>query len=227
MQLNILVEGQAEEMFVNELLAPYLKNWNINVTAIIVTTKRMPSGLKNRGGLTAHNYSNFISDLARLIPSTPHGLVTTLIDYYAIPELFPGYEQRHAQGKAINGVRFLELELSKSMGSPRNFLPYIQLHEFEAMLFSSKAGFEANLPTSDPALAELSGIVDIYPNPEDINEGPTTAPSKRILHHYPGYNKVVEGNLMLSEIGIPAIKEKCPHFSDWLDKILAFAEAMR
>jgi hypothetical protein len=119
-------------------------------------------------------------------------------------------------------VEFLEQELWNDMGSFPNFIPHIQLHEFETLLFSSKDGFNGNV--ANPALVLLCNIVEEYSNPEDINEGETTAPSKRILVAYPSYEKIWEGNLMAIDVGIELMKSKCPHFSDWLEKIRIYGK---
>lgn len=224
MKLHILVEGQTEEMFVNEILRPFFNDYGIHVIPIIISTKKLRDGTKFKGGLSNRNYSSFESDLRKLIHSTPDGLVTTLIDYYALPSNFPKYGERLKLKTQIEKVQFLEAELWKDMGSPNNFRPYVQLHEFEALMFSSKTGFQANIEATHPALGNLCSIVDAYPNPEDINEGSTTAPSKRILSHYQSYDKVVEGNLIITDIGIDVIKGKCPHFSEWIDFIIEYSE---
>jgi hypothetical protein len=224
MQLNILVEGQTEETFSKEILSPYLAERGINVTPIIISTKRLRNGLKFKGGLSDSNYGSFEADLKRLIHSTPHGLVTTFIDYYALPTSFPGYEDRLNIPTQIQKVRFLEGELAKTIGDPQNFIPHIQLHEFEALLFSDMKGFEAIIDDDGQNIAGLRGIVASYGNPEDIDEGHSTAPSKRILTLHPRYEKVVEGNLIALEIGVEKFIEKCPHFREWTEKIIDYSK---
>jgi len=221
MQLNILVEGQTEETFSKEILSPYFGAHGINVTPIIISTKRLRNGIKFKGGLSDSNYNSFEADLKRLIHSTPHGLVTTFIDYYALPTSFPGYANRVTQPSQIHKVQFLERELAKALDDPGNFIPHIQLHEFEALLFSDMQGFEAIIEDDGNNLAGLRGIVNSHNNPEDINEGALTAPSKRILSFHPRYEKVVEGNLIALEIGIEKFIEKCPHFRKWTEEIIA------
>jgi len=218
-QVNILVEGQTEETFVKELLAPYLFNQGILINPIIISTKRIKEGGKFKGGLSNSNFDSFINDLLRLIKSTPHGFVTTFIDYYRIPSKFPGYADRSTRSSQIEKVLFLERKLAEHIGNPDNFIPYIQLHEFEAFHFADKIGFGNYLSPNEANLAKLFRIIDDYENPEDINEGPNTAPSKRILANYTSYEKVIEGNLILMEIGLEKILEKCVHFKSLIDKL--------
>lgn len=220
MHVNVLVEGQTEEAFTKELLAPYFQKHGISITPIIISTKRLRNGIKFKGGLSESNFNSFETDLKRLIQSTPHGLVTTFIDYYAIPSSFPGYETRFAKRSQIEKVRHLESALASSLGDPRNFIPNIQLHEFEALLFSDVKGFESIIADDGRNISGLRGIAVSNENPEDINEGPLTAPSKRILALYPRYEKVVEGNLIALEIGIETMLSKCPHFREWTEQII-------
>jgi len=218
-QVNILVEGQTEEAFVKELLYPYLYIKNILINPVIISTKRLKEGGKFKGGLSNSNFDTFINDLKKLLRSTPQGYVTTFIDYYAIPSKFPGYEERKSKGSQLNKVMFLEQKLQEFVGNPRNFIPYIQLHEFEAFHFSDKIGFQNYLSPDEAKIDVLFQIITDYPNPEDINEGSTTAPSKRILTNYTLYEKVIEGNVILMEIGIEKIIEKCNHFKSLIDKL--------
>jgi hypothetical protein len=148
MQVNILVEGQTEEMFVKEQLQPYFADHDLTFTPIIISTKRQRNGTKFKGGVSS--YGSFKADLQRIINSTPHGLVTTMIDYYGLPTSFPGYAQRVNLPTQKEKVEFLEQELWNDMGSFPNFIPHIQLHEFETLLFSSKDGFNGNV--ANPAL---------------------------------------------------------------------------
>jgi hypothetical protein len=97
------------------------------------------------------------------------------------------------------------------------FVPYIQKHEFEALLFASNAGFEQYLSSIAEATAQ---IVDAYSDPEEINTGPDTAPSKRILQLSPKYKKVLAGNIMALEIGIEAMLRRCPRFCAWIHGII-------
>jgi hypothetical protein len=216
MQINILVEGQTEETFVNNLLYPYLSKFGIFSVPIIITTKRTKSGIKFKGG---NDFLSFINDLKKLIYGTSQGCVTTFIDYYALPSEFPGYTDRQKFSSQIKKVEFLEEKLFEHLSFPKNFIPYIQLHEFETFLFADTEGFNRYLSPKEADLNSLNKIIGSHVNPEDIDEGKDTAPSKRILQHYPSYDKVTEGNLILMDIGINTLLEKCPHFRSWVKKL--------
>ncbi len=220
MVVNILVEGQTEEYFVKEILSNYFTPYEFYLSPKIITTKRIRNGADFKGGLSNSNFDLFISDLKRIIRSTPHGIVTTMIDYYGLPSRFPGYEQRLQFLQPIQKVEFLENQLFEFIGSPPNFLPFIQLHEFESFHFADKIGFCSILNPSEANIPELLKIIDAHPNPESINEHYLTAPSKRIISNYKSYDKIVEGNLILLEIGLDIIINKCPHFRDFIQKLL-------
>jgi len=225
MIVNVLVEGYSENTFIKDVLGPYLKeHHNIDMIPTIITTKIVGTGANFKGGLTNLNYHHFISDLQRLIRSTPHGIVTTFIDYYALPSKFPGYTQRTYYATPVQQVQFLQQELKNELAKEvnvGNFHPYIQLHEFEAMLFSDKVGFEMNIDPAKWNVGELVNIVNTYDNPEDINQGAETAPSKRILRHYSEYQKVIEGNYILLDIGLETVLGKCPHFNSWVQNLIS------
>jgi hypothetical protein len=217
--VNILVEGQTEETFIKELIAPYLFTFQITIVPIIISTKRIKEGGKFRGGLSNSNFDHFLNDLKRLIHSTPQGIVATFIDYYRLPSRFPGYEERLSKKTQLEKVLFLERKLTEHVGNPRNFIPYIQLHEFEAFHFSDKIGFSNYLAPEEANIHNLLSIVDSHNNPEEINEGPETSPSKRILCNYASYDKVIDGNLILMEIGVERLLEKCQHFRSFVEKL--------
>jgi hypothetical protein len=98
------------------------------------------------------------------------------------------------------------------------FIPYIQLHEFESLLYSSNKGFEAYF--SNEEKKETQKIIDEFPNPEDINSSPEKAPSKRLLAIKNDYDKVVEGNIIALEIGFKQIMDRCPRFKAWIEKLI-------
>ena len=98
------------------------------------------------------------------------------------------------------------------------FIPYIQLHEFEALLFSSNRGFETYFTSAESQLTQR--VIDSFDNPEDINSTPEGAPSKRLLAIKSNYEKVIDGNLLALEVGIREILSKCPRFKAWVEQLI-------
>ena len=92
------------------------------------------------------------------------------------------------------------------------------MHEFEAMLFSDCEGFGHGIDRVD-LVQPLQAIRNQFASPEEIDDSPHTAPSKRIEHLVPGYQKPFMGNLAALEIGICAIRRECPHFEEWLERL--------
>jgi Domain of unknown function (DUF4276) len=222
MTVLVLVEGPTEEAFVKNCLSPYLIQRGIYIQPIVVTTKRVLSGLKTTGGLSNGNLKKFLDDLTRMINSTPAGgVVTTLVDFYALPSNFPGVETLLPTMTIFEKISHLENALGAHFNKPQHFIPYIQMHEFEAYLFSSSSGFEEYIDPAFGNVAALKAIVAQYDNPELINGNKATSPSHRILELYPAYNKPFEGNMMLIEIGIDVIIDRCPRFKAWIESIIS------
>jgi hypothetical protein len=111
----------------------------------------------------------------------------------------------------------LESEMGKRL-NPKRFVPFVVMHEFEGLLFSDCAAFSNGI--GQPNLeVEFRAIRDQFPTPEDINDSPVTAPSKRVAALVPGYQKPLLGTLAVLEIGLARIRAECPHFNAWLEKL--------
>lgn len=209
------MEGQTEERFVKDVLAPAYWSKEIFFTPTILITKRVKEGAHFKGGVTT--YGKFENDIRRLLAGSRGALVTTLIDYYGLPTDFPGMNDRPL-GSPRDRVIHVESAITQDLGSPSNFIPFLLLHEFEAMLFSSIDVLPRVMTQIEhgPAFAAIRSAV---PTPEDINEKPENAPSKRIERLFPAYKKTLHGPVAAARIGLEAIKSQCSHFSSWLQQI--------
>ncbi|NOK21695.1 DUF4276 family protein [Corallococcus carmarthensis] len=217
-RILILVEGQTEETFVREVLAPHLLLLGVAMTPRIVVTKYVKEGGSFKGGVP--QYGLVQGDLRRLLGDKGAACVTSMLDYYGLPKDFPGLATR-PPGNCYARVEHVERVFAEDIAHPR-FLPYLALHEFEAMLFADPDRCSISF-TSDE-IAKLQAIRASVQSPEEINEHPETAPSKRVLAVSPGYQKTLHGPLAVMDIGLPAIRDACPHFAQWLSKLEAFAE---
>jgi hypothetical protein len=226
-RLHILAEGQTEEGFVNEILAPAFAVQDIVVDVHCITTGRH-RGAVFRGGLV--NYEHLARDLILWMKQDQNddSWFTTMFDFYGLPPSFPGLGALHPALGASDRVASLEAGLRGDIvmrlaGLPvaQRFIPYIQLHEFEALLFAAPEAFLEAFPGSQPKVRRLSAIRVKFPNPEDINDKPATAPSKRILDLFPDYQKPVAGLLIAQRIGLAAIRAVCPRFDAWVTRLLA------
>ena len=142
---------------------------------------------------------------------------TTMIDLYAYPKDAPGYRDR-LSSEPYRRVAGLERALESDIASQR-FVPYIQLHEFETLLYADMSRWSTLLLDSSREIQQLADSVSGFSNVELIDDGETTAPSKRILGAIPRYDKVASGALLALEIGLPTIREKCAHFNEWLSRL--------
>ena len=203
-RIKIIVEGQTEEQFVKRVLAPSFYNADIYFVPLILYGVSKSYGYKKvKNELNKHLYDE-------------KAIITTMIDYYGLPKDFPGYA-RIPSGTSYKKVEYLESEFLKDIGKD-NFIPYLQLHEFEALLFSSIEGFRDNLILRDDQLRKFQDIISAT-SPEKINDGKETHPAKRIESIYPGYGKLSDGILIAETLGLNIMREKCPHFSEWITKL--------
>jgi hypothetical protein len=152
----------------------------------------------------------------------PNAWLTTMIDLYALPEDFPGFDKAKTIADPHNRVAFLEHEFAHDIGYPR-FIANIELHEYEALLFAEPqvmAEYYSETRFRSP-IANLVQIANGYANPELINDGDQTAPSKRIIANIPEYEreKATAGPQIASRIGLPRLCERCPHFATWLTRL--------
>ena len=215
-RIEIIVEGQAESTFVSEVLAPYIYQqlgYNCLVTPILIHMG-MSGG---RGGFV--NYLHLRNDVLRSLQSQdPDLIVTTFVDYFRIPQShMPEYDMWKDEQNHYSQVQMMEEAMGRDIND-RRFVPYIQMHEFEALLYSSLDGFNKYWKSEN--VDKIVDIKDRFANPEDINKDPNGAPSKRLLAINPSYNKVVEGNIIALEIGIDKILDACPKFRGWIDVLL-------
>ncbi len=223
-RLLVHVEGETEETFVNELLRPYLYDRGYSeVNARLMGNARQRS---RRGGIKG--WAEVRKDILRHLKQDAGRLVTTMVDYYGLPQssnkTWPG---RKAAGGLVFAQKAKTIEdalladISEGMGGALNldrFIPYVMMHEFEAMLFSDCEGFGRGIGREN-LVPRLQAIRDEFANPEEIDDSPHTAPSKRIERLMSNYQKPLMGNLAALEIGIHAIRRECPHFGDWLERL--------
>lgn len=211
-RLFVVVEGQTEQEFVREVLSPYLYSYGIyDVRPIPIRTSKT-----GRGGFV--NYYHLKNTVEPLLKSEGNDVVvTTFVDFFRIPNNTPHYSQCMRAARNVEKVSEIERCIAADIND-RKFLPYIQLHEFEALLFSNNKGFEEYFTEEQSAQTDV--IVREFDNPEDINTRPQYAPSKRILGIKKEYNKPIEGNLIAIAVGINIMLERCPRFAAWVADVI-------
>ncbi len=213
-KILILVEGQTEESFVKLTLNDYLKSQGVFIVPIIIKTKEMKSGPSYKGG--GSSYTKIKRDLLKLLKDSSATLVTTMIDYYGLPGDFPKFSQ---SGNCYTRVGAAENAFASDIKND-NFFPYLQLHEFESLLFAIPEILANTIDVSGGHVSDFEEIRNSFSSPEEINEGLETHPYKRIKKIFPCYNKAFYGQLISSRIGIEQLLSNCPHFKQWIDRLI-------
>ena len=214
-RIHALVEGQTEETFVRSVLGPHFLPLGLVIGPIVVATKKVKSGGKFRGGVTS--YQQVRRDLQNLLGDRGAVAITTMLDLYGLPADFPGKERLPRGGSCYDRVSFLEEALRADVNHPL-LIPYLSLHEFEALLLVSPLDIEKALP-GEPSMATLKRDVERFDSPEEVNEGPETHPSARIKKLAKSYQKRLHGPLITERIGLAGIRGRCPHFGGWLRRL--------
>ena len=218
-RLNFIVEGQTEETFVNTVLRSHLADFDVWTNARCVETSRQ-GNLKHSGGIT--DYARAKKDIQRWMRSdqNPDARFTTMFDLYALPADFPSYTDASRHPNPYDCVKALEDALSTDIADWR-FIPYLQLHEFEALLLSQPQQIGTQFPGRHDAIGRLASAVSLFDSPELVNGGEKTAPSKRIIAKVPEYEgrKASAGPIIAGQIGLPALRSRCAHFAEWLSRL--------
>jgi hypothetical protein len=220
-RLHVVAEGQAEEAFVNSILAIHLGSFDISTDVRCVETSRTRMRIY-RGGVT--KYPKIKRDLQLWMKEDDNAdsYFTTMFDLYGLGDDFPGWEAAKKAPKHYPRVAILERAFADDLAH-RRFIPYIQLHEFESLLLADPTQFGIRFLNQEAAIQRLAEMVAKVDSPELLNDGPTTAPSKRIIKEIPEYEgtKASSAPLIAEKIGVSNLRKKCPHFHEWLSKVEA------
>jgi len=215
-RLIIIGEGQTEQAFCHDILRPYFSAKDIYI--------QNPTIKKSKGGII--DWKDLKKEIGYYLHSDTSAAVTLLIDYYGIHQkhAFPGWDESLRIGNKNDRMDFLEQAMLYEIEDRYRirFIPYIQLHEFEGLLFSDQQVFDDNF--EDNEFADYNYLEETFAqfdNPEMVNDGKTTAPSKRLDRIIIGYQKPIHGSLLANEIGLARMREKCHRFNGWIEKLQA------
>lgn len=220
-RVHVICEGQTEEMFINEVLAKTYLSKGIYLLPSLIGKPG------HKGGY--FSYPRLLTDLRIRLLSDRNSICTTMFDFYGLPERFPGKNEAitkpTSQQKAECLLNILMSHLQEDLGGDvlHRFIPNILMYEFEGLLFSDPKALATSIDASDLTL-KFQKIRDNFHSPEDINNSPMTAPSKRIQAIFPEYDKVLHGSLASIEIGLNTIREECELFNNWLVKLEGLVE---
>ncbi|AYL97829.1 DUF4276 family protein [Mucilaginibacter celer] len=207
-RIIIICEGQTEQEFCRQVLQPHFNAIHIDY----------PTIKKSGGGIVS--WSALKKQIENHLIEEKSVIVTTFIDYYGIQDRFAFPEWAASKKEMDKGKRMNLLETAMHLAiAPslnHRFIPYIQLHEFEALLFNDIKIFEDNLREDDFKKTELEQIIQQYPNPELINDTPENTPSRRLIRLIDGYDKIIYGAGLAESIGLEKIRAKSPRFNNWI-----------
>ena len=220
-RLHLFVEGSTEQVFASTLLGPHLANFDVWLDKPVLVAHAHKRGITHRGG--GRHFAPMQNDIVRRLKEDARADVyfTTMIDLYALHNDFPGRsEAEKLRFDPYKRVESLEVAWQKETADSR-FIPFIQLHEFEAYLFADVSKFVEFFDNTSSGIAELQRAAKSVDSPELIDDGQHTAPSKRIIDQFPAYEskKTTVGPQMAELIGLPSIREKCPHFDSWINRL--------
>ncbi|CAM3379980.1 conserved hypothetical protein [Xenorhabdus nematophila ATCC 19061] len=211
-----IVEGKTEQIFFEKILQPYLAEKMISIYATQVSKPGQKGG--------DVRFSRVRKDIEMHLKQRSTTYVTTFIDYYGTNE-WPGLEtlNKHWEPKQIaeHLYQSTQNEIRQLLSGQRvdeRFIPYIVMHEFEALLFSDKEVLANELNID---VQEVERVLRECGEPEYINNSPQTAPSKRLgrWSAHGRFAKTTAGIAIAEKIGIPKMREQCPLFDEWLCKL--------
>lgn len=219
-ELVVIGEGETEQTFVRDQLAGHLALHGVSAWAVL------PGRHRNRGGVKKWEVAR--QDIVRTLKEGRY--CTTMMDYYAMPNDWPG----RLDSKKLTWNERAECvethiadDIAATMGgrfNPKYFIPYVQLHEFEALAFSDIQKLVSVVSPlsnwSDSSLeAHFVQILEEAGHPEAIDDGWETCPSRRIALKVAPYRKRVHGPIVTGRIGLDVLREKCDHFASWLARL--------
>ena len=220
-RLIVHVEGPTEETFVNEVLSEHLYQSGLTVVSARIIGKLRARS--RRGGIVS--WETVRDGILNHLRSDRGRYVSTMVDFYGMPSNWPGRAHTSTLLTASDRAQAIEDALLKEvlneMGTnfnPNRFVPYVMMHEFEAMLFSDCGSFASAIGNST-LTDRFQAIRDGFGSPEDIDDSPVKAPSKRIEKILPNYDKKVGGSVGVLGIGLNTIRAECPHFAEWLERL--------
>jgi hypothetical protein len=220
-RLYLFAEGQTEQSFADTVLKPHLANHGVYMHNPVLIAHARKKRRIHRGG--GRNFVAMQNDITKFLRQERGDDVffTTMIDLYALHPGFPGIEEaENLRSGPYHRVEFLETAWHETTDD-RRFVPFIQLHEFEAYLFANIQELDFAYDESQAKIETLKQIANGVESPELIDDGQHTAPSKRIIVQFPDYEyaKSTVGPLVAERVGLNSIREKCPHFDAWITRL--------
>jgi len=213
-RLIIVCEGPTEQAFCKTILQMHFQEKGIYI--------QTPLTKHSKGGIV--KWAILKQQIETHLKVETDAFVTTFIDYYGLYSKynFPRWEESEKTPDKNDRMGKLESGMRDDIDDDLRyrFIPYMQLHEFEGLLFNDLNLIYGQIPPADIiGKIELEETFRDYENPEMINNTRETSPSHRLSRIIKGYNKVVYGDILAESIGLLKIRNKSPRFNDWITKL--------
>lgn len=218
-EVIVVGEGQAEETFVRDVLAP-----TFAALGIFLSPRLVPTGPHSRGG--ALNEQRVLRYLRNTLRERGDSFVTTFFDLYGLPTGFPGVRESAGLADPLQKAAHIEAALAEAAVRAagcraERFVPHVQPYEFEALLFADTDRLVELDDRWRTAAAPLRAARAAAATPEHVNDGPQTHPSARLRAQLrePRFDKVLHGTAAARSIGLARLRGECRHFGAWLQRI--------
>ncbi|MCH2227008.1 MAG: DUF4276 family protein [Candidatus Caenarcaniphilales bacterium] len=218
--VHISVEGQTEKLFVDKVLNPNFQSLGLYLVPTMLTTSLSPEGRQYKGGFP--KFSEVKKTLQNLLDN-PNTYVSTMYDFYALPNDFPGLDKVSGIDAPYIKIQTLEQSLVESLNLDNSkqsrFIPYFQLHEFETFIFVDEFKTLGRIYDADAAQKHsFCNILQQYSNPELINT--TKGPSKHLKEIFGDrFQKNTDGIFISQDCGIDSLRANCANFNKWIAKL--------
>lgn len=216
----VMCEGQTEETFIRDVIAPLLLPKEISLIATFPN---------HRAG--NFKYARVKPEIIKFLKQETTTFITTFCDLYALDNEFPSFSESQKQQDVYDKVAILEQGFKNDIAKEnqlyaKRFIPYIQPYEFEGLLFTDISKVTAIETAWNKSTKTLQAIRDDAKSPEHINDGYDTKPSERLKKHLPSpkYDKILHGTLAIEAIGIDKLLDECRHFAQWYNQLLALSD---
>lgn len=219
-RLYLTVEGQTEAAFATSVLSPHLANFNVFLHRPRFTGLHgRRRGRIPQGGLL-NTFGHALADMGTWLreDQSPDARFTMMVDLYSLPHDFPGYAAGMARPNGKEQADALQQSLTTEIGDIR-FIPYIQVHECESLVLVDPVRIGTLYEVAKAQIEALFHECERYATPEEINHGQHSHPKYRIQRRVQDYDENVAGPLLAEDIGLPTLRERCPHFGEWLTRL--------
>ncbi|MFA5517013.1 MAG: DUF4276 family protein [Desulfuromonadales bacterium] len=223
-EVIVFAEGPTEEQFIKRVVAPVLRPAQIFVKPQMLYTSQ-----EAKGGAVSFGRLKF--NARNTLRQKPEAVLSTFLDLYGLATDFPNFEEAKQISDVYARVACLETALHAAIIEhvgcrTDRFMPHIQPHEYEGLLFSDVVALSTTEPAWGKCLRGLEKVRALFATPEHINDNYETSPSRRLENLLePKYKKTRHGPLAAERITLSAMERECVHFRVWMDTLRRLAVA--